>query len=499
MQIIKEGAGAGYTVTADIEFAHIQDIKILNIKLEDDHSDIEFSCVAQGLADNITAENYEYSVHLDDPVDCEMTGGKISIPGTGLHKNILASLIYEELLDSHIETKCHLGSGYIHVNYEGTLAEMDSDDIDSYESYNSSLFAADIYITDAKVINYIDSGLEGENEIHSYSIPDFDEDFDSFDAAYAFAKQNNATQIIDTTFELKIDGDIVFVGDAVLNLEPDFEYIDEGFSYTDIDLIDALWPKEQMSEFVYELEDKIKELSKDNTVELDEFYIDDNMVLHIIFNTENSSFEETIKLDSRKYKNVYDLISKCLDNMAKIFADRIKSDNELWNSTNEGEFNLTENVIESATTFYNTYNMTIEEAVKKAVDICNEVHSEDVSDISYDNILEAVKNTLDESRDKPWGEMAYNLNEIISAMNNEEAYYGSWLYTWVDESTLDDAIEYFPDEESYNDLLELFKDTYIEYHEDGLYTSSRRIINMAHTWDKKLGLDEIEVFTPNRI
>ena len=183
----------------------------------------------------------------------------------------------------------------------------------------------------------------------------------------------------------------------------------------------------------------------------------------------------------------------------KKFADKIISDNELWNEVHKDEFDLTENVIESAATFYNTYNMTVEEAVKKAVDICNDVHSEGIQDISYESILEEVKTKLDEGRNKPYGEMAYNLNEIISAMNNEEAYYGEWLYTWVDGSSLDDAFEYFGDEDSYNDLLELFKEIYKEYHDDGLYTSSQRIINMAHSWDKKLGLDEIEVFTPNKI
>lgn len=504
MKILKEGPGAGYSVSAAVAFRTIDDIKILDIKPEDDHVTVEFSCVAHGLANELKAKSYDYSVSLD-AVDCEMTRGKITIPTTSLHKDILIDLIREEILECLIETKCNLGFGYSHVKYEGALAEIDSDDINSYDSFNSELLAANIYITDVKVINYIDSALQGENLSHSYEVLDdsyevVSDTFGSFDDAREFAKLNNLNKIHDFVFETDIDGNAVYIDDDVITLQT--ESMHEGLDFGDdtdiIDMIDMLWPKEHLLEFATELEYKLKETTGDETVKITNVYIDDNILLHIIICTDNNCFEETVDLNS-EFKDVYDLMSNGVEVLNKKFADRIISDNELWNEVHEDKFDLTENVIESATTFYNTYNMTVEEAVKKAVDICNDVHSEDNQDISYESILEAVKNKLDEGRNKPYGEMAYNLNEIISAMNNEEAYYGEWLYTWVDESTLDDAFEYFGDEDSYNDLLELFKEIYKEYHDDGLYTNSQRIINMAHSWDKKLGLDEIEVLTPNKI
>ena len=150
MKILKEGPGAGYSVSAAVAFRTIDNIKILDIKPEDDHVTIEFSCIAHGLADELKAESYDYSVSLDDAVDCEMTRGKITIPTTSLHKDILIDLIREEILECLIETKCNLDSGYSHVKYEGALAEIDSDDINSYDSFNSELLAANIYITCSK-------------------------------------------------------------------------------------------------------------------------------------------------------------------------------------------------------------------------------------------------------------------------------------------------------------------------------------------------------------
>lgn len=504
MKILKEGPGAGYSVSAAVAFRTVNDIKILDIKPEDDYATIEFSCVAHGLADKLKADSYDYSVSLDDAVDCEMTRGKITIPGTGLRKDVLIDLIRDEILNCLIETECTLGGGYSHVKYEGALAEIDSEDISLYDGYDyeSELYAADIYITDVKVINYIDSAVQGENFIHNYEVLDDSYDvvgdtFSSFDDAKKFAELNNLNKIHDFIFETDIDGNAVYIDDDVINIQT--ESIDESLSFDDnINMIDILWPKEHILEFATELEYKIKETTGDETVNIDDVYIDDNSILHITICTNNNCFEETVDLNS-EFKDVYDLMSNGVEVLNKKFADKIISDNELWNEVHKDEFDLTENVIESAATFYNTYNMTVEEAVKKAVDICNDVHSEGIQDISYESILEEVKTKLDEGRNKPYGEMAYNLNEIISAMNNEEAYYGEWLYTWVDGSSLDDAFEYFGDEDSYNDLLELFKEIYKEYHDDGLYTSSQRIINMAHSWDKKLGLDEIEVLTPNKI
>lgn len=90
-----------------------------------------------------------------------------------------------------------------------------------------------------------------------------------------------------------------------------------------------------------------------------------------------------------------------------------------------------------------------------------------------------------------WGKKALILNDIIAGMNNEEAYYDSWLYTWPDGTTADDVDEYFDNKDDYEDLLKTFKRIYKRYHKDGLYDVSKETLEKAHEFDRELGLSEI--------
>lgn len=93
----------------------------------------------------------------------------------------------------------------------------------------------------------------------------------------------------------------------------------------------------------------------------------------------------------------------------------------------------------------------------------------------------------------PYGVWAWKLNEIISGMNNEEAYFDSgWLYIWPDGETKQEANEDFGDKESYQELENLFIKVYKAYHRDGLYNVTPDVLDYAHKWDKKLGLAEIQ-------
>ena len=94
--------------------------------------------------------------------------------------------------------------------------------------------------------------------------------------------------------------------------------------------------------------------------------------------------------------------------------------------------------------------------------------------------------------EKTNGQKAWELNKIIMDMNNEDAYYGSWLYLWPDDCSREECEEYFKGQEEYDELEELFIDIYKIYHKDGLYTKVKEIVELAHLWDKKLGLKEIE-------
>ena len=57
------------------------------------------------------------------------------------------------------------------------------------------------------------------------------------------------------------------------------------------------------------------------------------------------------------------------------------------------------------------------------------------------------------------GEQAYAMNEVISSLNDERAYYSNWLYFWPDGETLEEAREDFDDysDEDWKTFVRLFK------------------------------------------
>ena len=107
-------------------------------------------------------------------------------------------------------------------------------------------------------------------------------------------------------------------------------------------------------------------------------------------------------------------------------------------------------------------------------------------------IKKEISKVLDEATNTNFGEKAWQLNEIIEHMNDEEAYWGNWLYVWPDGSSKQEAIEIFSAKPYYDELEKVFKEVYKEYHKDGLYKASSTVVARAHEWDKKLGLPEIE-------
>lgn len=92
-----------------------------------------------------------------------------------------------------------------------------------------------------------------------------------------------------------------------------------------------------------------------------------------------------------------------------------------------------------------------------------------------------------------WGKKAYLLNEVISSLNDENAYYGEWIYVWPDGTREEDAKYYFETEADYNDLFDTFERVYRRYHDDGLVTTNKNIISAAYEFDKKFGLKPIEI------
>lgn len=109
------------------------------------------------------------------------------------------------------------------------------------------------------------------------------------------------------------------------------------------------------------------------------------------------------------------------------------------------------------------------------------------------NAFKSVGGLKEDSTNK-YAEEAWLMNQVISSMNNEEAYYGSWLYIWPDGETRKDCEYDFGNKEAFEELKEEFIDTYKAYHSDGLYDATEEVLAYAHKWDKLLDLAPIENF-----
>lgn len=108
-----------------------------------------------------------------------------------------------------------------------------------------------------------------------------------------------------------------------------------------------------------------------------------------------------------------------------------------------------------------------------------------------------------------YGHKAWLLNEIISSMNDETAYYDTeWLYIWPDGESYEECIEDFGDKQSFKELENTFlsiyqyndaedgedpEDAEYNFHRDGLYNPTQEAVDLAHQYDRKLGLSPIKV------
>lgn len=95
-----------------------------------------------------------------------------------------------------------------------------------------------------------------------------------------------------------------------------------------------------------------------------------------------------------------------------------------------------------------------------------------------------------------YAEEAWMMGKVIESMNDEDAYFGSWLYIWPDGETRE-ACEYdFGDREAFEELKEKFLKVYKAYHSEGLYDATPDVLSYAHKTDGILGLRPIKNLKP---
>lgn len=111
----------------------------------------------------------------------------------------------------------------------------------------------------------------------------------------------------------------------------------------------------------------------------------------------------------------------------------------------------------------------------------------------YEEELAALEGRKGNDGDDNNAAHAWLMNRVLETMNNEEAYYGSWLYTWPDGTNYEDCEALFSDQESFDDLEAAYLDAFTEYYEDGWYklnaqADKRDIVNMIADTLRKLNI-----------
>ena len=113
-----------------------------------------------------------------------------------------------------------------------------------------------------------------------------------------------------------------------------------------------------------------------------------------------------------------------------------------------------------------------------------------------EDVAEAFKPNDDILEMNKYAKEAWLMNRVISSMNNEEAYYGSWLYYWPDGCDEEECAVTFNDKETFEELKDIFEKVYVEYHEDELFDADSETFEYARKQDKRLGLRPIENLKP---
>ena len=123
-----------------------------------------------------------------------------------------------------------------------------------------------------------------------------------------------------------------------------------------------------------------------------------------------------------------------------------------------------------------------------------DVYEEDFEeDSDKDDVNEALADEIikDHIQDN-YGDEAWKLGQIMMYMNDEDAYFGSWLYTWPDGESYEECLDDFGDKDDYDDLRKTFERIYRRYHSGGLFEAPAEVEAAAHEIDRQLGLKPIE-------
>jgi len=211
IKILKEGPGAGYTVSGKLMYdPEIKKFTIVN--KSDDF--IELDCDINGELADVEAYAYYDGGNITEFVPVKITYIKLQPIYDDDVK--LDKFTLRDALDN-IKFETHIGGGWSHTLFDGDLS---TDDIK--DNHYTSFYVLEIgmHITDNKMIQYIDDVVTGEVVEEVYSVySDWENlgDFETSEEAIEYAESNpDALSVNKLTTIRRYDGEYDAIDDEVI-------------------------------------------------------------------------------------------------------------------------------------------------------------------------------------------------------------------------------------------------------------------------------------------
>lgn len=211
---LNEGGGAGYDFEGNIYDIYIDKINKIDVK-DNKWATLDVVGNAKMYA---RASSYEHSAEVDD-INIEIKSIEINqnflnyeLPEGSKFTDITTSDLNTVLSPMTLDVKSKvIGGGFTHTTFDGNI------DFDKVEGDSSEIDSIKVKVSFPDMIEYIDKGVKGENEVITYVVYWDDESPEAFDTqeeAIAKAKEDaengSHTEVWVNYGEMLSDGDVVY-------------------------------------------------------------------------------------------------------------------------------------------------------------------------------------------------------------------------------------------------------------------------------------------------
>lgn len=211
---LNEGGGAGYDFEGNIYEIYIDKINKIDVK-DNKWATLDVVGNAKMYA---RASSYEHSTEVDDinieikSIDINQNFLNYELPEGSKFTDITTSDLNVVFSPMTLDVKSKvIGGGFVHTTFDGNI-DFDKVEGDSYE-----IDSIKVKVTFPDMIEYIDNGVQGKNEVIIYVVFWDDESPEAFDTseeaiarAKEAAKEGSHTEVWVNYGEILPDGDVVY-------------------------------------------------------------------------------------------------------------------------------------------------------------------------------------------------------------------------------------------------------------------------------------------------